>query len=87
MCFQEVDRFQDLEEELKLRGYNGIWKRRTGKAIDGCAIFWRASRFKLLHEESIEFNKFGLRENVAQICVLELMRQNCDVSAAALPTR
>lgn len=24
--FQEVDRFQDLEEELKLRGYNGIWK-------------------------------------------------------------
>ncbi|GMN45197.1 hypothetical protein TIFTF001_014391 [Ficus carica] len=86
MCFQEVDRFQDLEEELKLRGYNGIWKRRTGKAIDGCAIFWRVSRFKLLHEESIEFNKFGLRENVAQICVLELMRQNCDVSAAALPT-
>lgn len=23
---QEVDRFQDLEEELALRGYNGVWK-------------------------------------------------------------
>lgn len=23
---QEVDRFQELEEELKLRGYSGIWK-------------------------------------------------------------
>ena len=24
--FQEVDRFQELEDELKLRGYSGIWK-------------------------------------------------------------
>lgn len=23
---QEVDRFQDLEEDLKIRGYSGIWK-------------------------------------------------------------
>ncbi|XP_071717761.1 carbon catabolite repressor protein 4 homolog 6 [Rutidosis leptorrhynchoides] len=71
LCFQEVDRFQDLEEELKNRGYNGIWKMRTGDPVDGCAIFWRSSRFKLLHEEAIEFSKFGLRDNVAQICVLE----------------
>ncbi|XP_076941829.1 carbon catabolite repressor protein 4 homolog 6-like [Bidens hawaiensis] len=71
LCLQEVDRFQDLEEDQKIRGYNGIWKMRTGVAVDGCAIFWRSTRFKLLHEEAIEFNKFGLRENVAQICVLE----------------
>ncbi|PON90749.1 Endonuclease/exonuclease/phosphatase [Trema orientale] len=86
ICFQEVDRFQDLEEELKLRGYSGIWKRRTGYPVDGCAIFWRASRFKLLYEESIEFNKLGLRDNVAQICVLELLSQNCDENAAPLQT-
>lgn len=24
--FQEVDKFQDLEQELKLKGYHGIWK-------------------------------------------------------------
>lgn len=71
MCFQEVDKFHDLEEELKPRGYCGIWKMRTGNPVDGCAIFWRASRFKLLQEECIEFNKLGLRDNVAQICVLE----------------
>ncbi|XP_038711580.1 carbon catabolite repressor protein 4 homolog 6 isoform X2 [Tripterygium wilfordii] len=87
MCFQEVDRFQDLDEELKLRGYSGIWKMRTGDPIDGCAIFWRTSRFKLLHEESIEFNKLGLRDNVAQICVLELMSPNCNKSRDASPTR
>lgn len=76
MCFQEVDRFQDLEEALKVRGFSGIWKMRTGIPVDGCAIFWRVSRFKLLHEESIEFNKLGLRDNVAQICVLEQSSQD-----------
>ncbi|KAK9273646.1 hypothetical protein L1049_018456 [Liquidambar formosana] len=86
MCFQEVDRFHDLEELLKLQGYSGIWKMRTGNPIDGCAIFWRASRFKLLHEEWIEFNKLGLRDNVAQICVLESARQNCTENISALPT-
>lgn len=44
LCFQEVDRFQELEEELKRRGYSGIWKMRTGDPVDGCAIFWRISR-------------------------------------------
>ncbi|PIN13577.1 Transcriptional effector CCR4-related protein [Handroanthus impetiginosus] len=71
LCFQEVDRFQEIEAELKPRGYNGIWKMRTGDPADGCAIFWRVSRFKLLHEESIEYNKLGLRDNVAQIFVFE----------------
>ncbi|KAI3737908.1 hypothetical protein L2E82_27923 [Cichorium intybus] len=82
LCFQEVDRFQDFEEDLKIRGYSGIWKMRTGEAVDGCAIFWRSSRFKLLHEEAIEFNKLGLRDNVAQICVLESLNEK---SSAELP--
>ncbi|KAM0053764.1 putative poly(A)-specific ribonuclease [Helianthus debilis subsp. tardiflorus] len=75
LCLQVVDRFQDLEQNLKLRGYTGIWKMRTGEPVDGCAIFWRSSRFKLLQEEAIEFNKFGLRDNVAQICVLESLSE------------
>ncbi|KAH0989638.1 hypothetical protein GBA52_001121 [Prunus armeniaca] len=84
MCFQEVDKFQDIEEELKLKGYNGIWKMRTGNPVDGCAIFWRSSRFKLIHEECIEFSKLGLRDNVAQICVLESICQTKNL--AVLPT-
>ncbi|XP_061356263.1 carbon catabolite repressor protein 4 homolog 6-like [Gastrolobium bilobum] len=79
MCLQEVDRFHELVEELKLKGYHGIWKMRTGNPVDGCAIFWRTSRFNLLYEECIEFNKLGLRDNVAQICVLELINQNGSV--------
>ncbi|OIW03077.1 hypothetical protein TanjilG_19357 [Lupinus angustifolius] len=82
MCFQEVDRFHDLAEELKLKGYTGIWKMRTGNPVDGCAIFWQISRFKLLYEESVEFNKLGLRDNVAQICVLEFINQNGSVPSS-----
>ncbi|XP_057540546.1 carbon catabolite repressor protein 4 homolog 6 isoform X2 [Amaranthus tricolor] len=76
ICFQEVDRFHDLEEDLRVRGYSGIWKMRTGDPIDGCAIFWRTTRFKLMYEECIEFNKHGMRDNVAQICVLESLLPN-----------
>ncbi|KAI3836048.1 hypothetical protein MKW92_041426 [Papaver armeniacum] len=87
MCLQEVDRFQDLENELKVHGYEGIWKMRTGQAIDGCAIFWRTTRFKLRHEESIEFRNLGLRDNVAQVCVLESRNQNStDKVSADSPT-
>ncbi|KAK4435803.1 Carbon catabolite repressor protein 46 [Sesamum alatum] len=85
LCFQEVDRFQDIAAELKPRGYDGIWKMRTGDPADGCAIFWRASRFKLLHEESIEYNKLGLRDNVAQICVFESLNgQNKNNAASTM---
>ncbi|KAL8265491.1 hypothetical protein R6Q59_023621 [Mikania micrantha] len=84
LCFQEVDRFQEFQQDLKIRGYNGIWKMRTGEPVDGCAMFWRSSRFKLVHEEALEFNKFGLRDNVAQICVLESLREKC--SAGSPPT-
>lgn len=86
LCFQEVDRFHELEEELKVRGYCGTWKMRTGNPVDGCAVFWRSSRFKLLHEESIEFNKLGLRDNVAQICVLERISQNDTRHKSAIPS-
>lgn len=31
-------------------------------------------RFTMSHEENIEFERFGLRNNVAQLCVLEVCR-------------
>ncbi|CAH9131579.1 unnamed protein product [Cuscuta epithymum] len=87
LCLQEVDRFQEMEAELQFQGYSGIWKMRTGDAVDGCAIFWRDSRLKLLQEDSIEFRKHGLRDNVAQICVFELLDQNKGDSSEASAIR
>ncbi|KAL0801762.1 hypothetical protein Bca101_056938 [Brassica carinata] len=72
LCLQEVDRFDDLDSLLKNRGFQGVHKRRTGEATDGCSIFWKEKLFKLLHHQEIEFDRFGLRNNVAQLCVLEM---------------
>ncbi|WVZ69726.1 hypothetical protein U9M48_018465 [Paspalum notatum var. saurae] len=87
LCLQEVDKFTDLEQEMAREGYNGIWKMRTGKAADGCAIFWKTTRFQLCHEEDIEFNKLGLRDNVAQLCVLEsVVPRNVQTDSTNLST-
>ncbi|KAF8676063.1 hypothetical protein HU200_047568 [Digitaria exilis] len=87
LCLQEVDKFTDLEQELASRGYNGLWKMRTGNASDGCAIFWRTTKFQLRYEEDIEFNKLGLRDNVAQLCVLEsVVPQNVQTDSTNLST-
>ncbi|XP_059303365.1 carbon catabolite repressor protein 4 homolog 5 isoform X1 [Lycium ferocissimum] len=72
MCFQEVDRFDDLEYLLQKEGFKGVYQARTGDACDGCAIFWNSKLFDILHEESIEFQKFDLRNNVCQLCVFKM---------------
>eukprot|EP00250_Pteridium_aquilinum_P016851 c23325_g1_i1 orf=89-1543(+) len=71
ICLQEVDRFEDLQNDLVQQGYEGVHKGRTGGSTDGCAIFWRTQKFDLLQMESIEYQDSNLRHNVAQLCVLQ----------------
>ncbi|KAI3407880.1 Endo/exonuclease/phosphatase domain-containing protein [Psidium guajava] len=75
VCFQEVDRFDDLADLLKKDGFEGVYQARTGEANDGCAIFWKDDRFSLVHQDNIEFKTFGLRDNVAQLCVLKMKQR------------
>ncbi|KAH0721331.1 hypothetical protein KY290_006326 [Solanum tuberosum] len=72
MCFQEVDRFDDLDYLLQKEGFKGVYQARTGDASDGCAIFWNSKLFDILHEESIEFQNFNLRNNVCQLCAFKM---------------
>ncbi|XP_076925803.1 carbon catabolite repressor protein 4 homolog 5-like [Bidens hawaiensis] len=53
-------------------GFRGVYQPRTGEARDGCAIFWKDELFSLVHEDNIEFTRFGLRDSVAQFCVLKM---------------
>ncbi|XP_004235772.1 carbon catabolite repressor protein 4 homolog 5 isoform X2 [Solanum lycopersicum] len=84
MCFQEVDRFDDLDYLLQKEGFKGVYQARTGDASDGCAIFWNNKLFDILHEESIEFQNFNLRNNVCQLCVFKMNVKSStkDVSAS-----
>eukprot|EP00268_Persea_americana_P049647 TRINITY_DN5336_c0_g1_i5.p1 TRINITY_DN5336_c0_g1~~TRINITY_DN5336_c0_g1_i5.p1 ORF type:complete len:174 (+),score=26.72 TRINITY_DN5336_c0_g1_i5:155-676(+) len=57
-----------------LRGWDAdivCLQRRTGEAVDGCAMLWKEKLVRLLEGESIEFREFGLRDNVAQLFVFE----------------
>ncbi|XP_010428336.1 PREDICTED: carbon catabolite repressor protein 4 homolog 5 isoform X2 [Camelina sativa] len=76
LCLQEVDRFDDIDCILKKRGFQGVHKSRTGEASDGCAIFWKEKLFELLDYQHIEFDRFDMRNNVAQLCVLEMNHED-----------
>ncbi|KAL5726289.1 hypothetical protein ACHQM5_009343 [Ranunculus cassubicifolius] len=76
ICLQEVDKYYDLLEIMEKQGYTGSFTQRSGGAVDGCAMFWKADKFRLLEGESIEFKDFGLRDNVAQIYVFEMCRDD-----------
>ncbi|MED6136194.1 hypothetical protein PIB30_053753 [Stylosanthes scabra] len=71
ICLQEVDKYIELSNILAKAGYTGSYKRRTGDTADGCAMFWKADKFRLLESESIQFKDIGLRDNVAQLLVFE----------------
>ncbi|KAL0318825.1 UNVERIFIED_CONTAM: Carbon catabolite repressor protein 45, partial [Sesamum angustifolium] len=81
--FKEVDHFDDLKKILGSDGFRGLHKARSGETRDGCAIFWKTEQFTLLHEESIEFQRFGLRNNVAQFCVLKMNQDLPSTGATA----
>ncbi|RZC61146.1 hypothetical protein C5167_022905 [Papaver somniferum] len=89
ICFQEVDRFSELDELMQLDGYKGVYKARTGDAPDGCAIFWKKELFTLMQQDEIVFRMFDMRENVAQFCVLKMnpSNSNDDVDAQLSQTK
>jgi hypothetical protein len=38
-------------------GYKGIYKRRTGDKTDGCAIFYKATRFSFVDKLPLEYHQ------------------------------
>ncbi len=71
ICMQEVqaDHYEThLYNALSEAGFEGVYKQKTrasmglaGK-VDGCALFWRRSKFHLVESYSIEFNELAQRQ-------------------------
>eukprot|EP00871_Galdieria_phlegrea_P002635 jgi/Galph1/3372/GphlegSOOS_G2011.1 len=51
ICLQEVDNYEEIERYLKEKGYQGIFKNRSGTKKDGCAIFFK-DKFQLCADHS-----------------------------------
>jgi CCR4-NOT transcription complex subunit 6 len=70
MCLQEVqsNHYQDfLLPELTKAGYTSVFKKKTAEvytrsayAIDGCATFFKRSKFALVKKYEVEFNKAAM---------------------------
>ncbi|KAJ3007078.1 UNVERIFIED_CONTAM: hypothetical protein HDU68_003715 [Siphonaria sp. JEL0065] len=78
VCMQEVEPAafeQDFQIDLDNR-YKGVYCRRMGDAVDGCAMFWRRDKLKLIHNENIDYKEITKKDNIAIISVFELIPFN-----------
>jgi len=71
VCLQEVqaDHYENhLYASMSDQGYEGVYKQKTRQSmglagkVDGCALFWRRSKFHLVESYSIEFNELAQRQ-------------------------
>jgi CCR4-NOT transcription complex subunit 6 len=62
---------KDFKPRLAELGFDGLFKAKTRGAmgaagkVDGCAIFWRRNKFRLVEHYALEFNE--LARSFAQV--------------------
>jgi CCR4-NOT transcription complex subunit 6 len=71
ICLQEIqaDHYENhVYAAFSDAGYEGVYKQKTRQSmglagkVDGCALFWRRSKFHLVESYSIEFNEVAQRQ-------------------------
>ena len=71
LCLQEIqaDHYENhVYAALSDAGYEGVFKQKTRQSmglagkVDGCALFWKRTRFHLVESYSIEFNEVAQRQ-------------------------
>lgn len=71
ICMQEVqaDYYENhIYAALSDAGFEGVYKQKTRQSmglvgkVDGCALFWRRTKFHLVESYSIEFNELAQRQ-------------------------
>ncbi|XP_061467803.1 protein angel homolog 1 [Rhineura floridana] len=78
LCLQEVQEnhyWEQLQPTLMMMGFACIYKRRTGRKTDGCAICYKQSKFQLISTSPVEYFRPGLdilnRDNVGLVLLLQ----------------
>uniref|UniRef100_A0A7S2HZ61 Endonuclease/exonuclease/phosphatase domain-containing protein n=1 Tax=Helicotheca tamesis TaxID=374047 RepID=A0A7S2HZ61_9STRA len=71
VCLQEVqaDHYENhIYNAMSDQGFEGVYKQKTRQSmglagkVDGCALFWRRTKFHLVESYSIEFNELAQRQ-------------------------
>ncbi|XP_071515621.1 uncharacterized protein [Panulirus ornatus] len=96
ITLQEVETdqfFNFFLPELKNEGYDGIFSPKSRakhmpenerKYVDGCAIFWRTSKFTLVKERLIEFNQLAMANHDGNEDMLNRVMTKDNIGLAAL---
>ncbi|GFY59737.1 protein angel homolog 2 [Trichonephila inaurata madagascariensis] len=77
ICLQEVEQnlFNRMKQVFDSKGFDFLFKARTGSYSDGCAILWRKKKFDLVQEKAVEFRSSSVpildRDNIGLIAVLK----------------
>lgn len=72
-------------------GYDGLFKQKTRESmgqygkVDGCAIFWRKSKFSLTENYSLEFNEI-VKRNADQLGLEDSDKHRSDSNALLVLT-
>ncbi|XP_020649551.3 protein angel homolog 1 isoform X1 [Pogona vitticeps] len=91
LCLQEVQEnhyWEQLEPALIMMGFTCIFKRRTGRKTDGCAICYKQNKFQLINANPVEYFRPGFdvlnRDNVGLVVLLQpLLPENMGDKASS----
>lgn len=96
ISLQEVETdqfFNYFKPELKNDGYEGIFSPKSRaktmsenerKYVDGCAIFYRSSKFSLIKETLVEFNQLAMANSEGSDNMLNRVMPKDNIGLAAL---
>lgn len=90
----ETNQFYDFFlPQLRLEGYDGIFAPKSRartmlepfkRLVDGCAIFYKTSKFKLIEQNLIEFNKIAMANAHGSDAMLNRVMTKDNIGIAAL---
>jgi hypothetical protein len=87
----QADHFsQSLVPTLSDLGYEGLYKQKTRESmgqygkVDGCALFWKKSKFSLVENYSMEFNEI-VKRNAGQLGLEEGDKHRYSLSLSLPP--
>jgi mRNA deadenylase 3'-5' endonuclease subunit Ccr4 len=87
LCLQEVEAgvFAEFDKRLSAAGYEGLYERKAGGRPDGCATFFRKSRFVRRQVRRIEYHdrEAGLERHSGSIASLVSLDQQVGLRQVA----
>eukprot|EP00026_Physarum_polycephalum_P008939 Phypoly_transcript_09046.p1 GENE.Phypoly_transcript_09046~~Phypoly_transcript_09046.p1 ORF type:complete len:440 (+),score=52.25 Phypoly_transcript_09046:195-1322(+) len=86
LFLQEVDHYYDFfEPKLTALGYKGIYAKRSGLRLDGCAVFYKTNKFDIISSSYVEYNDLMHSDKFNSTTKAHMKRDNVAIIATLQP--